>query len=91
MMVRVRLVSLLRDAVDGRASVELELPGRSEASLGEVLEELYKRHPRLRRLVEELNRRGLTVVYTVNGQGTEPGDMVKDGDTVALLPPASGG
>lgn len=91
MRVRVRLVSLLRDAVDGSASVELEIPGRSEASLGEVLEELYKRYPRLGRLVEELDRRGLTVVYTVNGQGAGPGDTVRDGDTVALLPPASGG
>lgn len=86
---RVRLVSLLRDAVGGRREVEVEVEG--EATLGEVLEKLFERHPRLRGLIEELERRGLQVLYLVNGASASPGDRVRPGDVVTILPPASGG
>ncbi len=87
MRVRVRLVSLLRDAVGGRSLVEVELPG-SEASLEDVLRALYEQYPSLARLVEKLRERGLEVLAVLEN-GREGG--VKEGDTVVLLPPASGG
>jgi len=85
--VRVRLVSLLRDAVGGRSLVEVELPG-SEASFEDVLKALYEQYPSLARLVEKLRERGLEILV-VSEKGREGG--VKEGDTVVLLPPASGG
>ncbi len=87
MRVRVRLVSLLRDAVGGRSLVEVELPG-SEASLEDVLQAIYEQYPSLARLVEKLRERGLEVLV-VPENGRE--GSVKEGDTVVLLPPASGG
>ncbi|KSW12383.1 hypothetical protein CF15_06535 [Pyrodictium occultum] len=88
--VRVRLVSLLREAVGGQQELELELGGDG-ATLGEVLEKLFARHPRLRSLVEELERRGMQVVYLVNGRSASRDTRVGPGDEVVLLPPASGG
>jgi len=87
--VRVRLVSLLRDAVEGRG--ELEVPVKGEATLSDVLGELFSRHPRLASLIRELEERGLNIVYMVNGRGAGPGDRVRPGDVVTILPPASGG
>lgn len=85
-----RLVSLLREAVGGQQELELELGGDG-ATLGEVLEKLFARHPRLRSLVEELERRGMQVVYLVNGRSASRDTRVGPGDEVVLLPPASGG
>ena len=90
MRVRVRLVSLLREAVGGRQELELELPGDS-ARLGDVVKALYERYPSLGKLVRELEDRGLNIVYMVNGQGASEDAAVRDGDTVTVLPPASGG
>lgn len=90
MRVRVKLVSLLRDAVDGAGEVIVEIDG-DKARLRDVLEKLYASHPKLKRLVGGLEERGLGVVYMVNGQGAGLDAEVKDGDLVAILPPASGG
>ncbi len=90
MKVRVKLVSLLRDAVNGEGEVVVEINGE-KARLRDVLEKLYSTYPRLKKLVEGLGERGLGVVYMVNGQGAELDAEVRDGDLVAILPPASGG
>ena len=86
--VRVRLVSLLRDAV-GKPVVELDV--EDGATLGRVLERLYSMYPKLREIVEGLERRGLEVVYMVNGRFTGFDEKVGEGDEVVILPPASGG
>jgi MoaD family protein len=88
--VRVKLVSLLRDAVDGAGEVVVEVDG-DKAQLRDVLEKLYTSYPKLKKLIEGLGERGLGVVYMVNGQGVDLDAEVKDGDLVAILPPASGG
>ncbi|BES81233.1 MoaD/ThiS family protein [Pyrodictium abyssi] len=88
--VKVRLVSLLREAVGGRRELELELESNS-ATLGDVLVKLFREYPRLKSLVEELEERGLAVLYTVNGRSASRDTMVSDGDEIAILPPASGG
>ncbi len=90
MRVRVKLVSLLRDAVDGAGEVVVEVDG-DKAQLRDVLEKLYTSYPKLKKLIEGLGERGLGVVYMVNGQGVDLDAEVKDGDLVAILPPASGG
>jgi MoaD family protein len=88
--VRVRLVSLLREAVGGKSEIELEL-GSDRATLAEAIARLFEEYPRLRSLVEELEQRGLVVIYTVNGYGASRDAIVADGDEIAILPPASGG
>jgi MoaD family protein len=86
--VRVRLVSLLRDAV-GKPIVEVEV--EDGATLGRVVEELFKAYPKLGEIVRALERRGLEVVYMVNGRFSGFDERVREGDEVVLLPPASGG
>jgi len=86
--VRVRLVSLLRDAV-GKPVVEVDVEG--EPTLGEVVKRLYEIYPRLREVVEGLEKRGLEVVYMVNGRFAGFDEKVGESDEVVVLPPASGG
>jgi len=86
--VKVRLVSLLRDAV-GSKEVELELP--EGARLGDALRALYASYPRLERLVAELEKRGLAVLFLVNGEAAGRERELRDGDVLTILPPASGG
>ncbi len=86
--VRVKLVSLLRDAV-GKPVVELEL--HDNATLADVLERLFSEYPKLRSVVKALEERGLEVVYMVNGRFSGFDERVGEGDEVVILPPASGG
>jgi len=88
--VRVRLVSLLRDAVGGARSVEVEVPGEG-MKLGELLEKLFRMYPRLREVIRGLEERGLNVVYMVNGESAGSEHVVRPGDELVVLPPASGG
>jgi MoaD family protein len=87
--IRVRLVSLLREAVGGAREVVIEAEG--ERTLEEVLEDLFRRYPRLRSLIEELEQRDMNIVYMVNGSSAEPGARLRPGDVLTILPPASGG
>jgi MoaD family protein len=88
--VRVRLVSLLREAAGGN-EVTISFDKVDSVSLGDVLRVLFEKYPRLGRVVEELEKRGLNVVYLVNGETAEPDRRLRSGDVVTLLPPASGG
>lgn len=74
------------------AAIE-ELMGRREAALeveataltaGDLPELLQRRFP-------ELEGRLASVRLAVNESFAQPGDPVCDGDTVALIPPVSGG
>ena len=86
--VRVRLVSLLREAV-GASEIAVEVG--DEATLHDVLEALFNKYPSLKRLVHDLEMRGLDVVYLVNGRFSGLDQLVRDGDEIVILPPASGG
>ncbi len=84
MRVRVRFFSILKD-VAGRESMELELPDGSR--LRDLLEKIYKLYPDL----EKLGGEDVGVIALVNGNYGKLDDVLRDGDEVALIPPASGG
>lgn len=81
MRVRVLLFAALKDLV---GSGEIEWSGRDGATLGDLLEDLEARHPRLAD-----HRR--TLLLAVNHEFADPGARLRDGDEVALMPPVSGG
>ncbi len=88
MQVRVRLVSLLREAVGSR---ELEVELEDGATLGDLLKVLYGKFPKLREVIESLGKRGLDVLFMVNGSTATPDKRLREGDVITILPPASGG
>jgi len=87
--IRVKLVSLLREAVGGVSELILEID--EGAKLSDVLKHMFEKYPRLGKLVEELSRRGLDVLFVLNGKETNLSAEIKDGDELVILPPASGG
>lgn len=89
--VTVSLPSLLRSAAGGRGEVEA-----AGSTLKEVLEDLFRRHPMLRRHVfDDAGEQREHVNVFLNDQNVrwlesfdEP---VRDGDTVTVLQAVSGG
>ena len=81
MQVRVLYFGILKDVV-GRSSSEMELPE------GLSVAELVALHERERGGSVEL---WSSIAVAVNQQYAKPGDILRDGDEVALLPPVSGG
>lgn len=79
MHVRVLLFANLRDAA-GCSEVELELP--EPASVRTAAEELQRR-------LDAVQLRG--VMCAVNERFAAPTTPVNEGDTIAFLPPVSGG
>ncbi len=86
--VRVKLLAGLRHAADAE---EVELTFDAEPSLDEIVEELSRRLPRLGAALRELSRRGIEVIAVVNGVAVDRRARVRDGSTVYLMPPTSGG
>lgn len=82
MTTTVLFFSVLRDLV-GAESLSLTLP-TSEVTMGAILESLYRDHPALRDWDSRL-------LLAVNAEFATRGDLVKDGDEVALMPPVQGG
>jgi molybdopterin converting factor small subunit len=82
---KVLLFASAREAAAGRGSVEVPLPGKG-AMLGEVLEELVRGHPPLRRVLASCR-------FALNGAYLEDGGTrrLHNGDELAVLPPYSGG
>ncbi len=81
--VRVVLLSLLRDVV---GSNQIDLYVEDGVTLNELLEELYNRYKELANM-----RKRLEIMVLVNGERKDRGYRLRDGDEVALMPPASGG
>ncbi len=81
MELRVRLFAVLRDAV-GASEVSVEVPVGIDAQ--GLVRELELQHPAL------TNRCDGSLV-AVNEEYAEPGAPISAGDTVALIPPVSGG
>ncbi|MBK6946821.1 MAG: MoaD/ThiS family protein [Haliscomenobacter sp.] len=65
----------------GRSVMELEW--NSPISVGELREELIRQYPELARLK--------TLAVAVNSEYAQDGNLLKEGDEVALIPPVSGG
>ncbi len=89
MKVRVRMFSMVKELA-GTDRLEVELPGRL-ARVAEVLAAASRLAPGVEKALKLLEERGLKPVILVNGVQAGPEDTVKDGDEVAILPPASGG
>jgi molybdopterin converting factor subunit 1 len=81
MRVRVLYFGVLKDVM-GRRSVEMELPE------GSSLAELLAMHRSSGGAVDSIWD---SIAVAVNQEYARVGDVLKDGDEVALLPPVSGG
>jgi molybdopterin converting factor subunit 1 len=79
--VKVRFFARCRELA-GTAEYELQLS--APAAVGQALEEVYRRFPALRDL------RGRLLI-ALNERYTSPETPLQSGDTLALLPPVSGG
>ncbi|MET1101151.1 MAG: MoaD family protein [Pyrodictiaceae archaeon] len=95
MIVRVKALAFLREAIGG-FETRVEVPGRSSISVGELLEILAERYPRIRDLVgDPLEALGDLLHVLVNGRNVihmnGPKTLIRDGDTVVLFPLAGGG
>lgn len=80
MIVRVRLFSLLREAV-GSSELLLHF---SKLTVGELWEEMEEQFPHLAQFRSSR-------AVAVNRQHTSESHQLKDGDEVAFFPPVSGG
>lgn len=79
--VNVRLFAGLREMI-GKASIDVELPeGATVATLKECIEREY---PLVRALSSSL-------VCAINEEYVPGDQQIRSGDTVALIPPVSGG
>lgn len=81
MKVTVRYHAILREET-GRAEEPFELP--SGSGVKDVLAHFFAAYPELGGLEKSLK-------VAVNDEFAQPGDALKDGDTVDLLPPFGGG
>ena len=81
MQVRVLFFGVLKDLA-GRSSDELTLP--DEATVGDVLKHYETQ-------LAALNGKLSSIAVSVNQEYAGPGDRLRSGDEVGLLPPVSGG
>ena len=81
MQVRVLFFGVLKDVV-GRSSEALTLP--DQATARDVIEHYEQRFSSLKGTLH-------SIAVSVNQQYAQPGDRLRAGDEVALLPPVSGG
>ena len=81
MKVTVKLFASFREAAGAPQSVIEVAPG---TTISQVWGELVEAHPRLRPLSR-------SAAFALNGRYTREDEALHDGDTVAFLPPVSGG
>lgn len=79
--VRLRLFAMQRELVGAR-ELRLDLP--SGAAIEDAWTELVRRFP-------ILAPGRASVRFALNGEYGEPGDLLQDGDEIAVIPPVSGG
>ena len=79
--VRAEFFSRLKEIVDASVLV-LSLP--EKATVKDLFEQLQKRYPQLRDFEK-------SVLFGVGVEFVEPHHQLKDGDTVAIMPPVQGG
>jgi molybdopterin converting factor subunit 1 len=81
MTVTVLLFASLAQAAGTR---RLEVPWAEGDTVGAICARVLACHPKLEKFVPNL-------LYAVNEEYAEPGDVVRPGARVALIPPVSGG
>jgi sulfur-carrier protein len=63
---------------------ERHIEAESGASIGSVMERLYKDHEKLASMKEKL-------LFAVNEQYCDISEILKEGDVLSIFPPVSGG
>ncbi|MCG3150234.1 MAG: hypothetical protein PCFJNLEI_03715 [Verrucomicrobiae bacterium] len=81
MKVTVQLFSFLRQ-LTGQTELQVVLP--AAATVGDLLTELYRRHPRL-------HEAEATMLIAIGVEFARRQDPLQDGDVVSLMPPLQGG
>ncbi len=81
-IVKIKFFSLYSDVAGPETT--LELP--SKTSLSDLINRVVEKYPGLHRLFETVKP-----LVLVNGEKVNSNYMLKDGDEVAFIPPASGG
>lgn len=82
--VKVKYFSLLRDYT-GKVEEEVELEDKPR--LKDLLDKIAEKYPDLKLLSDD----SVPAIALVNGKYVDENHELKDGDEVALMPPASGG
>lgn len=82
--VRVKYFSLLRDYT-GKVEEEIELGEKPK--LRDLLDKVSEKYPDLKLLSDD----GIPAIPLVNGKYVSFDYELKEGDEIALMPPASGG
>ncbi len=86
--IRVKYLLWLRDKT-GISEEVIVLPG--SPSLEELIRTIMDKHPELRDLLKNLLGPDNPIIITINGKTINRNIVLKDGDTVKLIPPVSGG
>ena len=83
MRIKVSYVALIADVVGKHEEV---IDVGDGITLGELLNHIMSKYPKLKELSKEVK-----ITAVVNSVSTELSQVLKEGDEVVILPPASGG
>jgi molybdopterin converting factor small subunit len=86
MKVKIRLYALLKDLY-GLSEEVLEF-NEDRVSVEKILQKISEKNDKIR---DFMRNRGESIIILLNGVYAPPDTLVRDGDTLDLLPPASGG
>ncbi|MCC6030517.1 MAG: hypothetical protein GU359_09875 [Desulfurococcales archaeon] len=86
MKVKIRLYALLKDLY-GLSEEVLEF-NEDRVSVEKILQKISEKNDKIR---DFMRSRGESIIILLNGVYAPPDTLVRDGDTLDLLPPASGG
>jgi len=86
MKVKIRLYALLKDLY-GLSEEVLEF-NEDRVSVEKILQKISEKNDKIR---DFMRSRGESIIVLLNGVYAPPDTLVRDGDTLDLLPPASGG
>jgi len=85
--VRVRYLFWLKT----RMGVDEETYNLREPSLKNLIEEIISKHPDTAELLRNVLDEENPIIITINGRSTNKDQVLRNGDTVTFMPPASGG
>lgn len=91
--VKIVLFAVFREVAGWR---EKEVSVEDGVTVGELVDKVLKDNPKLRKTVEELKQKGFDYIVLVNGRHVDHLEdqwnyRLREGDRVAILPPAGGG
>jgi len=91
--VKVVLFAVFREVAGWR---EKEVYVEDNVTVGELVDRILRDNPKLREVVEELRQKGFDYIVLVNGRHVDYLEnrwnyILREGDRIAILPPAGGG